>query len=776
MEARGFPQGVIDADADHIPGLQGPQVEETGWGVPENDDDVHCNRLTYVTEISLKGWFFPGPWVDGHMESARYCHKAQLGFCDSNHLHVSVVDVDGERADFIWDMDKNLIHAPMQQVQLAAVIVMESSAEANSDLERHVANCTATNIDERISLCNAPFCPSRDHPVLVDPTSMGTLKSHMEKEVETEEADLRRLPWVLPTVIPGWPMKIQIYRRSVEETLDSIWELLEHDTGYFDAGVFQMNAPAFPVVATCNQLSSMGHTRFEETAMHQIVIHVGHDIVKDIEAWQSNQRMKDDKGQRLQRYNSVPKRVYDVKTGQIVPCQSDTEYAALSYVWAQHSNKTTLLTIKKLSDQLNMRYWWVDRLCMRTEEEKVEEIPRMAGYYQNARTTVVFDRGLASTFLKQTFYKPGSESTYWKVPIQVNRSTWNKADLDDFSGLLKSAVANTTWARRIWTLQEFILASRVLFVTNSGLVEGYLFGSWAAGNASDLGALYFRDAPWFSVVYDSDKCELQREIVKPRFGFMDGEPIGPSNYTWPRPALKPQLSLGAAWMLARGRQCTHKEDLVYGMATLLRNNEKILIEYNVSWTELIRRCCQWGLVEADVLTSKQTCSELGMCWAPDACDHNVPSLLDEDFIYRSDTLGVPSEVQMTLSARGLGCEVNVPQLEVHGGLKAGHGDGTWGALEFEGTLYSSLFTRGSISLDNMYCSALVVGVRERRWLFLVLLQQVGSKREIFHKIGTCHALINEDEDDLPLQRIANMAKKAIVMSGLDCSRSMTPSL
>lgn len=387
----------------------------------------------------------------------------------------------------------------------------------------------------------------------------------------------------------------------------------------------------------------------------------------------------------------------------------------------------------------------------------MEEISRMTGYYQNARTIVVFDRGLASVDLQN---------------IRLSRRTWTKEDLDKFSRSLKSTVEQTTWAKRVWTLQEFILAERVLFVTNSGLVEGYFFGSWAADIPDNSRALYMQDAPWFITLYDRWGGKLERAIAKPRFGFMDGRPIGPSNYTWPRPARKGQLSLGAAWTLARGRQCTRKEDLVYGMAALLKNNEEIVIDYNVPWTELIRRSCRWGLVEADMLTARWTCAEPGMCWAPDAPDYNVPYLLDEDFTYSSETCGIPCKVEVTMNASDIGCMVDVPQLEAQGGPKAEHREGTWGVLAFEGISYSALFTKGSMTLDNVTYTALVVGVQNRRWVFLMLLERaLAPIREVegryFRTIGTCQALINEDEDELPLDSIANKAETAIVMSDSD---------
>ncbi|KAF3012998.1 hypothetical protein E8E14_007266 [Neopestalotiopsis sp. 37M] len=746
MQARGFGQGVADADADRMTGLQGPQDGETSRDIAD-DDDTHWYEVTYSTEVSLEGWFFPGPWVDGHMESARYCKKAHLGSCDKRHLHASVVDVDEERANFRWFMDEHLIHAPLQQVQLAAVIVMESSAEANSDLERYVAKCTVTNIDERIIWCDAPFCPRRDHQVLVNPSRNRAAEAYFGDGTDA----VARLPWVLPTVIPEWPMDIKAFGTDQQETLEALWDDISepraidtHEDEYSSSTSYEYSR-----AVTCAESSSMANSLYER-ATGQVLIHIGHDIVKDMEVWHDNQKTRSIAGEWRKPQNSVPKRVYDAWTGEIVPYISNTAYAALSYVWAQHSEKTTLSTIKKLSSQLRIRYWWVDRLCMRTEEEKVEEISRMTGYYQNARTTIVFDRGLASVDLQN---------------IRLSRRTWTKEDLDKFSRTLKLTVEQTTWAKRVWTLQEFILAGRVLFVTRSGLVEGYFFGSWAADIPDNSRALYMQDAPWFITLYDFWEGKLERAIAKPRFGFMDGRPIGPSNYTWPRPARKGHLSLGSAWTLARGRQCTKKVDLVYGMAALLKNNEKIVIDYKVSWTELIRRCCHWGLVEADVLTSIRTCDEDGMCWAPDAPDHNVPYLLDDDFTYSSETCGIPCKVEVTMNARGLGCEVYVPQLEVCGGPKAEHREGTWGTLDFEGISYSALFTKGSRPLDNVSCTALVVGVQNRRWVFLLLLWQVGPEREYFHTMGTCQALINEDEDELPLDRIANKAKKAIVMSG-----------
>ncbi|ETS85861.1 hypothetical protein PFICI_03886 [Pestalotiopsis fici W106-1] len=703
---------------------------------PPVNTNPPCDEVILVTQVSLEGWFFPGAWVDGHMASARYCKIAHLGLCESDHLHVTVVDAEGNKAHFRWQMTKNLIHAPMQQVQMAAVIVMESSSEADNILQRYVAKCTVTNIKAIVTWCDAPFCPDREHQVLIDATRMRASFSHVE-----EELAVGRLPWVLPIMIPDWPIRLRHQKEDLEETQDQLWKRLSRSREEHGS---TKKSNLYANAVTCGELKVMAPLLSDRTVDDSLLICVGHDIVKDMEAWQSNQKARDmTEDWRLQQ-NSIPKRVYDVETGQIVPCTTDTEYTALSYVWAQHSEKTTISMIQKLSSKMGTRYWWVDRLCMRTAEEKAEEIPRMAGYYQNARTTVIFDRDLASETFKSASF---------------SRTCWTGNALESMSRELQTAVDYTTWAKRVWTLQEFVLASRVLFVTHSGLLEGYFYGSWSAGSPY-WSSLYFTDVPWFSIVYEPSECEFQRATVGRRFGFLNDRPIGPSNYTWPRPTQGSSLSLGEAWTLGKGRQCTQKEDLIYGMTALLANSKNIIVEYGIDWAELMRRCCQWGLVQADVLTSRRICNEQGVCWAPDVSDHNVPILFNGDES-RSNTGFARPNKMITMNTLSSECEVNLPQLDIHCGPDTAKGNRTWGVLWFDGIAYSAVFINASIPLSHVNCTGLLVAGESKR-LLLVLGQMKGTNDVIFYKIGMCEAVINEDEDDLPWEKISKAANRVML--------------
>ena len=680
---------------------------------PADETTEICDNVVYVTHVSLAGWLFPGPWANGRMQSARYCQGATLGLCMKNHLHATVSSGE-EKADFQWEMSEKVIHAPTQQVDLVAAIVMEASSTDENILQRYVSGCRVTNTKAIVEWCRAPFC-GRRHAVLVD--------SHVMSQRfrdSREESAVLRIPWALPSNVPGRPVRFRKYNLSDEESN----LLLERLSQYEGPKLVMCNSSeSWPERWDEPWDESWDRFPWEKESRESIgpTILIGSEMVKNIQHCEGIQKQTG--GEYTIGQRSLPKKVFDVDTNAAVHYTAGMEYAALSYVWAQHSEKTTISTLQKLRVELGIRYWWVDRLCMMTAEEKAEEIPLMAGYYSNAAITVIYDREMAAKAMGDL------------------KEAWTSKALSEFSENLHSQLMATTWAKRVWTLQEFLLARRILIATKDGLIDGYMLGSWAKAIGQTQDSLSFKRAPWYAI---DIRCRgITRKMLNLVPGF-DG--FGPSNYTLSLPD-QVNLSLGAAWKRAEGRECTQQEDLVYGMVALLDQGEKVVVEYGISWAELMRRCCKWGLVKSDVMTSDGICCEPGMCWAPDPSGNRVPRLADWQM----------APVPMALATQG--CEVSLAQVIVRVGPKTSNGLHTWGTLRTAEMDYSVLL-RGLPPSAAIEYTGLVVGARYKR-LLVILAHEQGTGRRVFHKVGMCEVIVNEDEDDIRDM----IAEKAIVGHG-----------
>jgi len=661
----------------------------------EEETDI-CLDVIHVTDVSLTGWLFPAPWVNGRMQGARSCQSATLGLCAKNHLHAIVIS-EGEKKNFQWEMSEKVIHAPIQQADLVAAIVMEASSTDENILQRYVSGCKVTNTTGIVEWCQMPFCGCR-HAVLVDPDAMLRYSSDSE-----DDFNVLQIPWVLPSNVSGRPIELQKHTLGNEE----LTILLEKLTQHKGSRVLMCSTSEpwrEPWKVSWYQRSQIST---EPTIL------IGGEMIKDIDHY--NEFAKPGDGEHTVREGPFPKNVFDVEIGATVPYTSKIEYAALSYVWAQHSEKTTISTLQKLSAELAIRYWWVDRLCMRTEKERAEEIPLMAGYYKNAATTVIYDREMASKTMND-------------VSLEDVKAVWTLKALSKASEKLRSYLMATTWAGRVWTLQEFLLATRILVATGSGLVEGYMLGSWGQAMRQAQGSLCLSWAPWYTI--ELRPGGFERRLLEPVPG-VDG--LGSSNYTLSSPELA-KLSLGATWKRAKGRRCTKEEDLVYGMLALLDQNEKVTVEYSIGWAELMRRCCQWGLVKSDVMTSDQICGEQGMCWAPDPTGTRVPSLADWQM--------TPVPVRLAT----YGCEVSLPQVIIRTGSRTSNNRNTWGSLEAGGVNYSAVF-KDLTPLTSQEYTGLIIAARSKQ-LLVVLANKQGTGRNVFHKVGMCEVIINDDEDEV----------------------------
>jgi hypothetical protein len=219
---------------------------------------------------------------------------------------------------------------------------------------------------------------------------------------------------------------------------------------------------------------------------------------KQIRTWlaQCNQH----KNCQPQVHVQLPSRVIDIgltddlETPRIISSRGQLgTYACLSYVWGTERN--CLLTKSKLKSSMNglsaedipqtikdamavartipVRYLWVDALCILqdSEQEKTYEIAQMAQIYKSALVTIVAagSTGSSSGFLH---YRPKLIPDNWRqgerrIPSRINESTFGSITCVIPFGMYQEDQEPIN--RRAWTLQEQLMAPRLLTYTSHTL-------------------------------------------------------------------------------------------------------------------------------------------------------------------------------------------------------------------------------------------------------------------------------------------------------------------
>lgn len=260
-----------------------------------------------------------------------------------------------------------------------------------------------------------------------------------------------------------------------------------------------------------------------------------------------------DKGHQKCRYSRdivLPTRVIKVsdQTAQLQINQTETRgsYLALSYCWGEPDpNKQSRLSELRLNNEqdlvqeikleeleqsvqdairvtreLGFTYLWVDRLCIIQDcsEDKRGEIVKMAMTYKNAAITLAAGTAknasegfLGSLPLKNPTYLPHEE---FEIPMRDGRT--GTIHLSE-----KPYQPHHPLDKRGWTLQEYMLSSRMLIFSNYQLLWQCQETELQSVTGDNEGLVYqqcLESLPWTS--FD--------ETGEPSFGTHDSEKL----YLW----------------------------------------------------------------------------------------------------------------------------------------------------------------------------------------------------------------------------------------------------
>jgi len=164
---------------------------------------------------------------------------------------------------------------------------------------------------------------------------------------------------------------------------------------------------------------------------------------------------------------------------------STPPYLAVSHAWSDHifPSETPILSsfggqvIQKVIDACfpEVHHCWVDNFCIKQDDEddKLQQIPLMGVIYHNAIAVIVVlscELGLTQGDVDAATRSLGDALEMWRD------ESWTEIDQAEYfqqgpgrrillhamKGLAR--FTRSTWATRIWTLQEYILARDIVWI------------------------------------------------------------------------------------------------------------------------------------------------------------------------------------------------------------------------------------------------------------------------------------------------------------------------
>ncbi|KAL7627885.1 hypothetical protein AAE478_002080 [Parahypoxylon ruwenzoriense] len=191
-------------------------------------------------------------------------------------------------------------------------------------------------------------------------------------------------------------------------------------------------------------------------------------------------------------------------------------FIALSYVWGpspdpqklqatkqnmkylhtrgclRHKLSSSIKDSMKVCRRLGYRYMWIDRLCIRQDDDdhKKEQLGQMARIYSQADLVLI----IASTGTVDDpipgISIPRSEHIQVKIDGLYLRYSYGDPEI---------AMRNSTWFSRAWTFQELILAKRRIFITEE--------------------LVYMQCGEWFQLENNPKGSRRQKYTQPPDFGY-----------------------------------------------------------------------------------------------------------------------------------------------------------------------------------------------------------------------------------------------------------------
>lgn len=317
---------------------------------------------------------------------------------------------------------------------------------------------------------------------------------------------------------------------------------------------------------------------------------------------------------------SQPTRLYDSYERTIKCGIRPHHYLALSYCWAEWPEEKEYALrdeIGELSQRLGIRYFWVDRWCIKQDDEsdKAMEIPRMKDYYMGASACMV----LAGPSVKPFGCVPRHDGAILSAYQQLMQ---NK---DGISSLM-----SCPWASRVWTLQEAMMAQQVIYAVGKQLIDGDYISELVA-YASSFPDIYTGDpqqgTEWIGG-YGSYRWNARAPSVVPPGQFMmrDGgrrltirrTPFGGEQLFSFLQSMDVGvlLPLEEAFTMTRRRLAAVQDDYIYGILGISQGGHRVNVEYNIGWRVMLDKLKEAGLLTDRLLAAPTANKVPELSWLP----------------------------------------------------------------------------------------------------------------------------------------------------------------
>lgn len=285
----------------------------------------------------------------------------------------------------------------------------------------------------------------------------------------------------------------------------------------------------------------------------------------------------------------VPKRLHDTTTGK-VRAMSDVEgrafeYATVSHVWDMSNGIDWLDMSQRIGKELSVPYVWVDKTCINQEieEEKGQEIKRMAEYYTSAKHNVI----LLSKF------SMAAAINAWKEEGMRFYTPAHKEALK-----LAGELVDHSYFTRVWTMQELELARHNVLLLEDGWVDGH-----------DLDNLLRSLTEWDTlfpgkadIEYMFCNCQRRKSLTSRQ---------------WQMSVREPLIDV---WWRAQGRRCTNPNDVIWGMISLVKGGDRLKSTYDDALSDVLAELLALENCLGEVLMIRE--GENGLednhtpCWQP----------------------------------------------------------------------------------------------------------------------------------------------------------------
>ncbi|ETS75717.1 hypothetical protein PFICI_12661 [Pestalotiopsis fici W106-1] len=286
----------------------------------------------------------------------------------------------------------------------------------------------------------------------------------------------------------------------------------------------------------------------------------------------------------------------------VVRPEQPVQYAAVSYAWAQCKKiEDILCRLRMLMEPVGLVYLWIDQLCIdqKSEYDKRVEVGRMGDYYAQAAVTYVMVPEWSPTF---TWELAG-----FRMSSQQAAKAFTEVE----------ALETTSWASRVWTMQEAMLSGRTVFVGRSQAKSAAELAIAYRLHCTEGGA----DAHtvWRRIGHRSDVRVEQRIARGHRVALVSATHLLKDNIVLPETgdSINHQFRfLDDVWRIAGARYCSAEEDRVYGMLGLVWRGETVNVEYGIGFEEAVRRAAEKGLISPGLLLARTNSQKPGRCWCP----------------------------------------------------------------------------------------------------------------------------------------------------------------